>query len=69
MKKRKKLNKLTIYLKTRKKPFCEIEYKNQNVIDNFYKIMSSSKPGDIIKFGVVIFNRDDFDYAIYTKEN
>lgn len=69
MKKRKKLNKITIYLKTRKKSFCEIEYKNQNVIDNFYKIMSSSKPGDIIKFGVVIFNRDDFDYAIYTKEN
>lgn len=69
MKKRKKLNKITIYLKTRKKSFCKIEYKNQNVIDNFYKIMSSSKPGDIIKFGVVIFNRDDFDYAIYTKEN
>lgn len=69
MKKRKKLNKLTIYLKTRKKSFCEIEYENKNVIDNFYKIISSSKPGDIIKFGVVIFNRDDFDYAIYTKEN
>ena len=55
---------IKIYLKTKKKVFCEVEVENTTIFDELItEINNVAKNIQVVKFGQVVFNRNDFDYA------
>lgn len=51
---------IKVYLKTMKKPIV-FELEKQTQYEEFYKQLMTC---DIIKFGPIIFKRDDFIYSV-----
>ena len=52
---------VTIFLKNKKKPVCEIEFDNDKVITDFLLDLNSKL--EYVKLGNIVFNKNDFDYA------
>ena len=56
---------IKIYKKNVKKVFCEFEVPDRKHFDNLLDELNKNDEMRYVKFGPVIFDKQDFDYATY----
>ena len=56
---------IKIFRKNSKKPFCEFEIQDKTLFDKLLTDLNDLNETRFIKFGPLIFDKYDFDYATY----
>ena len=67
-KKKKKFYAIKIFLKNKRACFCEIEVPDETFLKSFYEEVNSKKEYEVVYYHLVIFRKEDFDYAIIVQK-